>query len=77
MCLNMQNFINTLDLGSLSRIPSWGVFATPWAQRGPGVTPMTCGAIGERAQMNRMWVRAPGVKNASHPQKLRVTRIRP
>ena len=26
----------------------------------PGVTPGTCGAIGERAQVILMWVRAPG-----------------
>ena len=26
----------------------------------PGVTPETCGAIGERAQVILVWVRAPG-----------------
>ena len=26
----------------------------------PGVTPGTCGAIGERAQVILVWVRAPG-----------------
>ena len=35
----------------------------------PGVTPMTCGVIGERAQVILVWVRAPGVENASHPIK--------
>ena len=36
----------------------------------PGVTPWTCGAIGERAQMILMWVRASSVGNASHPRRL-------
>ena len=36
----------------------------------PGVTPGTCGAGGERAQVILVWVRAPGVGNASHPQRL-------
>ena len=33
----------------------------------PEVTLMTCGAIGERAQVILMGVRAPGVENTSHP----------
>ena len=33
-----------------------------------GVTPGTCGAIGGRA---------PAIKNASHPRRLGVTRVRP
>ena len=41
------------------------------------MTPGTCGVIGERAQVILVWVRAPGVGNASHPQRLRVTRVRP
>jgi hypothetical protein len=36
----------------------------------PGVTPGTCGAGGEKAQVILVWVRAPGVGNASHPQRL-------
>ena len=43
----------------------------------PGVTPKTCGAIGERAQVILVWMRAPGGGNASHPQELGVMRIRP
>ena len=43
----------------------------------PGVTPGTCGAVGERDQMILVWVRTPGVGNASHPWRLGVTRIRP
>jgi hypothetical protein len=42
-----------------------------------GVTPGTCGAIGERAQVIVVWVRALGVKNTSHPQRLGVMRVRP
>ena len=42
-----------------------------------GVTPGTCGAIGERAQVILVWLRAPGFENASHPQRLEVTRVRP
>ena len=43
----------------------------------PGVTPGTCGAIGERAQVILLWVRAPGVGNVSHPWRLGCTRLRP
>ena len=42
-----------------------------------GVTSGTCGAIGERAQVILVWVRAPGHGNASHPHELRVTRVTP
>ena len=42
----------------------------------PRVMPKTCAAIGERAQVILVWVRAPGHGNASHPQKLGVTRVR-
>ena len=40
------------------------------------MTPGSCGADGERAQVILVWVKAPGVGNASHPQKLGVTRIK-
>ena len=43
----------------------------------PRVTPRTFGAIGERVQVILVWARAPGVGNASHPQRLGCTRIRP
>ena len=43
----------------------------------PGVTPGTCGAVGERGQVVLLWVRAAGVGNASHPQRLCGTRVRP
>ena len=43
----------------------------------PGVTPGTCGTIGERAQILLVWGRALGVENASHPWKIRVRRLRP
>jgi hypothetical protein len=33
----------------------------------PGVMPGTCGTIGEKAQVILVWVKAPGVGNASHP----------
>ena len=42
----------------------------------PIVTPETCGAIGKRAQMILVWVRALGIENASHSQRLGVTRVR-
>ena len=41
----------------------------------PGVTPGTCGAGGEKAQVILVWVRAPSVGNASHPRRLGVIRI--
>jgi hypothetical protein len=43
----------------------------------PGVTPGTYGANGEKAQVILVWVRAPGVGNASHPRGLGVMRVRP
>ena len=43
----------------------------------PRVKLGTCGVIGERAQVIIVWVRASGVKNASHPRRLGVTRVRP
>ena len=43
----------------------------------PGVTPGTCGTVGERAQVILEWVRAPDIGNASHPWKLGVMRVRP
>jgi hypothetical protein len=43
----------------------------------PGVTPGICGAGGENAQVILVWVRAPGVGNASHPRRLGVMRVRP
>ena len=33
-------------------------------KRDPGVTPRTYGAVGEKAQVILVWVRAPGVENA-------------
>ena len=42
----------------------------------PRVTLGTCAAIGERAQVILLWLRAPGVGNASHSRRLRVTRVR-
>ena len=44
--------------------------------RGPEVTPGTCGADGENAQMILVWVRAQDVENASHLQGLGVMRVR-
>ena len=43
----------------------------------PGLTPGSCGAVGERAQMILVWVRATGVGNASHLWRPRVQRVRP
>ena len=43
----------------------------------PGVTPGTCGAIGERAQVILVWVRAPGRWEHLHPRRLGVMRVRP
>ena len=43
----------------------------------PGVTPGTCGAVGERAQGILVWLRAPNVGNASHSQTLGGMRVRP
>jgi hypothetical protein len=50
---------------------------TPRAQGDQGVTPGTCGADGEKAQVILLWVRAPGVGNASHSQGLGVMRVKP
>ena len=40
-----------------------------------GVTPGTCGVVGERAQVILVLVTAPGVGNAPHPLRLRVMRV--
>ena len=42
----------------------------------PEVTPGTYGAEGEKAQV-LVWVRAPSVGNASHPQGLAVMKVNP
>ena len=41
------------------------------------MTPRTCGAIGERAQVILVWVSAPRRGNASHLWGLGVMRVRP
>ena len=38
--------------------------------------PETCSAIGEKAQVILVLMKALGIGNASHPQRLRVTRVR-
>jgi hypothetical protein len=43
----------------------------------PGVTVGTCGAGGEKAQVILVWVRAPGVGNASHTGGRGGMRVRP
>ena len=43
----------------------------------PGVTPKTCGVMGERAQVMLVWMRALDVGNVSYPRRLGVTRVRP
>ena len=43
----------------------------------PEVTHGTCGAIGERAQVILVWVRALGIGNASHPRRLRIMKVKP
>jgi hypothetical protein len=42
----------------------------------PGVTHETYSAVDERAQMVIVWLKARGVRNDSHPQRLGVTRVR-
>ena len=41
------------------------------------MTPGTCGAVGEKAQVIVVWVRAPSIGNASHPWRLGGMRVRP
>ena len=43
----------------------------------PGGTPGTCGAVGERAQVILVWLRASSVGNASYPRRLGLMRISP
>lgn len=43
----------------------------------PRLTPGPCGAVGERAHVILVWVRAPSVGNASHPWKIGCTRVSP
>ena len=37
----------------------------------------TCGAIGEKVEVILVWVNAPNVENASHPQELGDMNIKP
>ena len=62
--------------GRLSRTSPKGCPRHHGHKGDPGVTPGTCGAGGERAQVILVWVRAPGVGNASHPRRLGVMRVR-
>ena len=41
------------------------------------MTSKTCDAISERVQVILVWVKVLGVENASHLQRLGVTRVRP
>ena len=66
-------FFHTLYVTHLSMRSAQNTMGT----RGPIVTPSLCGAVGERAQMILVWMRAPGVGKASYPWRLGVTRIRP
>jgi hypothetical protein len=45
-------------------------------KRDPGMTPGVYGDIDERAQVILVWVRALGIENASHLQRLGVMRVR-
>jgi hypothetical protein len=79
--LDSQTFINssttkfrTFFVAHLSKRDVQNTMGT----RGdPGVTPGTCGAGGEKAQVILLWVRALGVGNASHPRRLGVMREKP
>ena len=61
----------------MSRTSSWGLAKHHGHKGYPIVTPETCGTVGERAQVILVWVKAPGVGDASHPRRLRVTKVRP
>ena len=43
----------------------------------PGMTPGTCCAVGERAQVILVWARAPSVRNSSYPRRLRGMKVGP
>ena len=60
-----------------SRTSSKGCPKHPGYKVDPGVTPGTCGANGEKAQVILVWVRAPRVGNTSHPWGLRIMGVRP
>jgi hypothetical protein len=66
------------DLRQLCRAPLHKGCPKHQGHKGdPGVTPGTCGAGGEKAQVILVRVRFPGVGNASHPRRLGVMRVRP
>jgi hypothetical protein len=48
----------------------------PWAQGRPGVTLETFDTGGERAQVILVWVKVPGIGNASHPGRLGFMKVR-
>ena len=66
-----------LHIGALSRTSPKGCPKRLGHKGDPGVTPGTCGANGERAQVILVWVRAPGVVIPSHPRRLGVMRVWP
>ena len=74
--LNLCKALRSKD-ASMSCTSSRGVPTTHGHKGDPEVTPKICGAIGERAQVILVWVRASGVENASHLWRLAVIRIGP
>jgi hypothetical protein len=72
-----KTFFTTRSVLLLSRTSPKGCPKHQGHKEDPGVTPGTCGAGGEKAQVILVWVRAPGVGNASHPRRLGVMRKRP
>ena len=66
-----------IDIGRVSRSSPKGMPKTPWAQGGPRSNTRDLWRGGEKAQMILVWVRAPGIGNASHPRGLEGMRVKP
>ena len=69
--LKMRSYLNLKDKVGVEECPKHH------GHKGnSGVTPGTCGDVGEMAQVILVWVRALDVGNASHPRRLGVTMVR-
>jgi hypothetical protein len=75
--IDETHFVININNGRMSRTSPKECPKHQGHKGDPGVTPGTCGAGGEKAQVILVWMRAPGVGNASHPRRLGVMRERP
>ena len=69
--------MNSLDGSKYRAHLHWECLKNHGHKGAPRVTPMICGAVGERDQVILMCVRAPDIGNASYLRRLGVMEVRP